>query len=128
MLPYCRFYPTSKYNLFWLLSYIYFCYCICYFSYYCTSHSLTQVVHVCVCMCVCACIFFHPAFWIFISLCLSVVLPFPCWGSWFGYIAVCLLIPLSTGTGEFQFGDVMNKVAMDILKFIFKFSLFKNFF
>ena len=32
------------------------------------------------------------------------------------------------GTGEFQFGDVMNKAAMDILKFIFKFSLFKNFF
>ena len=97
------FTPIPNKTIFWLLSCIYFCYCFCYFACYCTSHSLSQVAHVCVCACVCACIFFHPAFWIFISLCLSVVLPFPCWGSWFGYIAIYLLILLSMSAGGFQF-------------------------
>lgn len=45
------FTPLPNTTMFWLLSYICFCYCFCYFACYCTSHSLTQVVHVCVWMC-----------------------------------------------------------------------------
>ena len=49
------FTPLPNTTIFWLLSYIYFCYCFCYLACYCSPHSLTQVVHVCVCACVCAC-------------------------------------------------------------------------
>lgn len=122
--PYCRFYSTSKHK-YVLTSFIHLFLLLLLLFCLLLHFTFTDSSSTCVCGCVWACIFFHPAFWYSYRLWLSiVVLPFPCWGSWFGYIAIYLLILLSMGTGESSFRMLWIRFPMDILKLFFEFFSF----